>query len=97
MKIYLYISNGENALGFNYTEAWIINGKSRDSFQHRRHSSKLPYRLLFLGTSKLRKTKTNMAKLYKADIVIYLNRDTRICKDVGPGGENFENLENSKE
>ena len=40
-----------------------------------------------------------MAKLYKVDIVIYLDkdRDNRICKDFGAGGENFDNLENSKE
>ena len=74
-------------------------GRGGTVFQHRPHLSKHTYPLLFLEASKLRKTKTKIAKLYKVDIVIYLNRDrdNRICKDFGPGRENFENLDNSKE
>lgn len=47
---------------------------------------------------KAKESQSNTAKIYKVGILIYLKRerDHRIFKDFGPGGENFENLENRK-
>lgn len=77
----------EKTLRFNYTETWIINGKSRDGFSTLTLLIQVPLPLTIPGRLKTNKNQTDMAKLHKADIVVYLNRDrdSRICTNFGPG------------
>ena len=66
----LGIPNGKNPLRLNYSGAWNINGKSRDSFFNNTSSNSFqhPHPLLFLWGTKPKKAKVNMAKICKAGI-----------------------------